>query len=138
MVPPPVPDAQVDTVSILNPTSRRATVSIILNTSDGMRRPKELSQIRVGAGLRKQVPIAAVYGSKGPAVALVSYDVRGRMTEYRCDGEPLVQGENRVWSDCLVEVRGPEGTRQLSLFGAIMEREGVFKFVSYAKRIAGS
>jgi Family of unknown function (DUF5719) len=72
MVPPPVPDAQTDTVSILNPTSKKATVSILLRTREGTKSPKELSSIEVPPGLRRQVPLGAYSG--GPAVALVSSD----------------------------------------------------------------
>jgi hypothetical protein len=79
------------------------------------------------------------YGSRGFSRLLRRYGGRPLgMSGYRCEEEPLIQGENRIWRDCLVQVRGPDGTRDLSLFGAILEREGAFKFVSYANRISGS
>lgn len=51
----------------------------------------------------------------------------------RCPGEPLREGPNVVWRDCVVRYRGQgaaEGERPL--FAAILERAGQFKFFSYA------
>jgi len=67
LIPPPVPGPQTDTVSILNPTNKTATLSIALQTTEGTKRPKSLSAIKVGAGLRKQVPIGA-YGNTTVAI----------------------------------------------------------------------
>ena len=60
----------------------------------------------------------------------------GRPLGYRghaCDPEPDVQGPNRLWKHCTVRRITEEGdTASLALFGGILEREGRFKFVSYA------
>ena len=51
---------------------------------------------------------------------------------HRCDPEPLREGENRLWRGCRVRVRiGGERLRDRRLFGAVVEREGEFKFASY-------
>jgi len=53
-------------------------------------------------------------------------------TGYTCASEPLIQGLNRVWERCAVRFDAPdEEPRELQLFGSILERDGVFKFVSY-------
>jgi hypothetical protein len=51
----------------------------------------------------------------------------------RCPGEPLREGPNTVWRDCLVRYRAlGELAREQPLFAAIIERDGRFKFFSYA------
>ena len=51
----------------------------------------------------------------------------------RCPGEPLKEGRNMVWRDCVVRYRGEgNGERERPLFAAIIERDGRFKFFSYA------
>lgn len=50
-----------------------------------------------------------------------------------CRSVPESQERNRIWRECRVRVtdaRGAAGT--LRLFGDIIERDGAFKFVSYA------
>lgn len=49
---------------------------------------------------------------------------------YRCDAEPTVLGKNRIWTGCAVERK--DQTAPLQLFGPIIERDGAFKFVTYA------
>jgi hypothetical protein len=52
--------------------------------------------------------------------------------EHTCPPEPVIQGINRVWEGCVVRFDTPdEDPRELQLFGSILERDGVFKFVSY-------
>lgn len=52
---------------------------------------------------------------------------------YACPSEPLVEGPNRLWKNCVVHLRPPAGeARDLRLFGSILERGGAFKFVSYS------
>ena len=51
---------------------------------------------------------------------------------YTCAPAPRSEGPNRVWEDCLVVVLGPGGRiLERQLFGSILERDGVFKFISY-------
>jgi hypothetical protein len=52
---------------------------------------------------------------------------------HACDPEPRVQGANRLWRGCRATARDPEGggTTETRLFGAILERGGHFKFLSY-------
>jgi len=52
---------------------------------------------------------------------------------YDCAPEPRAEGPNRLWERCTVRLSGPDGaatTRRL--FGTILERDGRFKFVSFA------
>ncbi|MHB1225172.1 MAG: hypothetical protein ACYC2G_14185 [Gemmatimonadaceae bacterium] len=51
-----------------------------------------------------------------------------------CDPEPRVEGENRMWSGCTVSLlhAAGDGSGRRRLFGSIIERDGRFKFVSYA------
>ena len=56
-----------------------------------------------------------------------------RFGDVRCPGEPLREGHNVVWRDCRVRYRAPNGIEaEQSLFAAIIERDGRFKFFSYA------
>lgn len=55
-------------------------------------------------------------------------DFRG----YRCDPEPSIEGENRVWRKCLVRIPRPGKPEEFPLFSAIVERDGRFAIVSYA------
>ena len=48
-----------------------------------------------------------------------------------CEEAPVTQGENRVWSGCRVRVGPGESSRDLRLFGAILERDGRFKVLSF-------
>jgi len=51
----------------------------------------------------------------------------------RCPGEPLREVRNTVWRECLVRYRAPGAPpREQPLFAAIIERDGRFKFFSYA------
>ena len=52
-----------------------------------------------------------------------------------CPTAAAHQGQNTIWNDCVVRVRGADGgeTRE-RLFGGIVERAGRFKFVSYANQ----
>ena len=51
---------------------------------------------------------------------------------YQCAPEPQSVGASRIWSDCVVRLRSDSGDRRLRLFGPILERDGEFKFLSYA------
>lgn len=54
-------------------------------------------------------------------------------TSYSCNQNPLVQEKNRFWSECVVHWQPtPDAPSPLRIFNVIMEREGRFKFVSYA------
>ena len=76
------------------------------------------------------------YGSRGLSRALDRYgerplDVVGQV----CAEEPVAEGDNRIWSGCVVQQRVGEDTVELSLFGAILERDGRYKFVSYGNTL---
>lgn len=55
-----------------------------------------------------------------------------RYVDSRCDAKPDRQGRNLIWTNCFVRIVGPAGdTTSRRLFGSIIERDGVFKIVSY-------
>jgi hypothetical protein len=76
------------------------------------------------------------YGSRGLNRAVERYGGRPLdISGYTCDAAEE-QGPNRVWSGCSVRVGSAAGdTGSVSLFGAILEHEGSFKFVSYGNRL---
>lgn len=95
------------------------------------RRPYELSPALVWFQLEN-------YGSKGLNRALTRHGGKPLdSTGYTCPAEPEVEGENRIWSGCIVHRVDPESgdTTSLSLFGGIIERDSRFKFINYANRI---
>jgi hypothetical protein len=62
-------------------------------------------------------------------------DLGGRSlgyVDYRCEQEPEVLGEGRSWSGCRVRCQVGGNTVEVRLFGSIFEREGHYKFISYA------
>jgi hypothetical protein len=55
-----------------------------------------------------------------------------RYVDSRCDAKPDRQGHNSIWTNCFVRVVGPAGdTTSRRLFGSLIERDGMFKIVSY-------
>jgi hypothetical protein len=77
------------------------------------------------------------YGSKGLNRALSRHGGEPLgFTGHRCAGEPAVEGQNRIWGDCIVErVREDGAAEALSLFGQVLERDGRYKFINYANRL---
>jgi len=58
------------------------------------------------------------------------------VTGYRCEDEPTIEGPNRVWSECRLLLAPPDAEPlDTRLFGSILERDGVFKFVSYSSEL---
>jgi len=52
--------------------------------------------------------------------------------DYACDRKPAMEGVNRIWSGCTITLsRDGAAPVTLPLFGAIMERDGRFKILSY-------
>lgn len=49
-----------------------------------------------------------------------------------CDDKPEQQGKNTLWGRCVVRTKSGGVAREERLFGAIVARGGVFKFMSYA------
>jgi hypothetical protein len=55
------------------------------------------------------------------------------MKSWSCPGEPVKEGDNTVWRDCVVRFEKPAtGEQTLRLFSGIIERNGRFKILSYA------
>lgn len=52
---------------------------------------------------------------------------------YTCDPEPTLEGDNKLWTGCRVTLsRDGAEPVTIRLFGAILERGGVFEILSYA------
>src|SRR5262245_8118588 len=51
---------------------------------------------------------------------------------YVCDPEPTLEGDNKIWTGCLVKIPRPGKPSEFQLFGAIVERDGRFAIISYA------
>jgi hypothetical protein len=59
-----------------------------------------------------------------------------RLLGHRCEGAPSYQGDNTVWGPCLVLRRSESGdTLAERLFGQIVERDGRYKFLSFANKL---
>lgn len=57
------------------------------------------------------------------------------LASYACDERPEIQGENRLWSKCVLRLVGPErDTTTQRWFGTILERAGRFKLIGYANQ----
>jgi hypothetical protein len=55
---------------------------------------------------------------------------------YHCPEAAREEGPNRLWPDCMVRITSPQGESvEARLFGSILERDGRFKFVSYANEL---
>jgi hypothetical protein len=59
-----------------------------------------------------------------------------RLLGYDCGSQPSREGKNTVWGPCILTLRTQAGdTRQVRLFSQIIEREGRYKFLSYANKL---
>ena len=77
---------------------------------------------RSNRGLRRSL---AAYG--GSELRLLSYD---------CGKEMSREGDNTVVGPCILQVRDKQGkTTSLRLFSQILERNGRYKFLSYANKL---
>jgi hypothetical protein len=76
------------------------------------------------------------YGSKGLNRALDRFGGRYLNVQgYDCESV-VVQGPNRLSGGCVVQVMEDSGSaRPVSLFGVILERDGLFKFISYGNSL---
>jgi outer membrane receptor protein involved in Fe transport len=94
------------------------------------RRPYELSPALVWFQMEN-------YGGKGLNRALSRYGGRPLgFTGHRCADEPELEEHNRIWSGCVLDRVDESGTREtLPLLGPILERDGHYKFVSFANRL---
>jgi hypothetical protein len=61
--------------------------------------------------------------------------VRFRLDGYTCDPKADREGKNLLWRNCVLHLSAPEyGFATERWFGSIIERDGQFKFVSYANQ----
>jgi hypothetical protein len=54
------------------------------------------------------------------------------MTAQRCTDEPKQEGPNHYWENCTITTHIDGVSKTMRWFGSIWERDGHFKFVSYA------
>ena len=55
-----------------------------------------------------------------------------RMAALDCPAPPQHEGQNTLWSRCILALVQDGDTTRLRAFGSILERDGRFKFVSYS------
>ena len=54
----------------------------------------------------------------------------------RCNENPDTQGENTLWGPCVIRrIEAAGDTLDERLFGPIIEREGSYKFLTYANKL---
>ena len=53
-------------------------------------------------------------------------------TGHRCPSPPKAEAKNQIWRDCRLIVRRNNQTTERRLFGSILERNGHYKFLTYA------
>jgi len=54
----------------------------------------------------------------------------------RCNEKPDTQGENTLWGPCVLRrIEAPGDTLDERLFGPIIERQGSYKFLTYANKL---
>lgn len=55
---------------------------------------------------------------------------------YQCEEPAAQEGENWVWNECRLSLEPPDADAyDIRLFGSIVERDGIFKFVSYSSEL---
>jgi hypothetical protein len=71
---------------------------------------------------------------KGLSRALAAYAGSGiTLRHHHCAPEPSLEGPNRIWRDCTLELQDSRGTIMTKRwFGAILERDGRYKFLSFS------
>jgi hypothetical protein len=76
------------------------------------------------------------HGEKGMTRALSRFGGQAvGFQRLECKPDPTVEERNRLW-DCVVRWKAQAGKPDpIKLFGAIMEREGRFKFLSYTNEL---
>lgn len=61
---------------------------------------------------------------------------RFRLVRYNCGKEQSREGDNTISGPCVIRVRDPEGSIvSLGLISQIIERDGRYKFISYANKL---
>jgi hypothetical protein len=79
-----------------------------------------------------------VNSEKGLRRALRDFGGRQLQARYTCADSAKIQNENRVWTRCVIELpqsQEAEGAKAIALFSAIIERQGVYKFLSYSNSL---
>lgn len=74
--------------------------------------------------------------SRGLTRALNRYGGRPlELAGYSCADQPVIEGPNRVWEECVVRLGSGSSAEAIRLFGLILETDGRFKFVTYGNNL---
>jgi hypothetical protein len=77
-----------------------------------------------------------LHGAQGLRHLLAELGGRpARYRSHRCDARASVEGANTVYGPCVVRLALDGAVSEERLFGLIIGREGLFKFVSYANKL---
>lgn len=110
--------------------SRAEFADLYYPTSQYTRPPYELGPSLVWFRMESR-------GSRGLNRALQRF--AGKPLElqgYRCNPDPAIEGENRIWTGCVLDLGdGTDDPLPVALFGAVVERDGHFKFTSYVNSL---
>jgi hypothetical protein len=72
---PPVRKPERDALAMLNPTASDGRVDVVLRSEQGVRRPRALQGLKIGAGLRLEVALQRWTSGADPVIVLVLADV---------------------------------------------------------------
>jgi len=74
------------------------------------------------------------YGGRGISRAMQRYGGSPiRYVGHRCDDDPTVEDDNRIHTGCVIDRIRDDGEREaIPMLGPILERDGRFKFLSFA------
>jgi hypothetical protein len=73
------------------------------------------------------------HSEKGATRLIRRYGGKVELFSNECAAPPRVEGDNRLWWDCVQRARSEAGdTVVIRLFGGILERHGRFKIFSYS------
>jgi hypothetical protein len=115
-----------DSVTVIRTAMNRPEFAVLVYPSSPSSRPPLYQPPAV---LWNQLSSASLQGFRRAMVRLGGRPLG--FLSYQCAPEPERQGDNRLWRDCTVRrVRSPGDTVMQRLFGAILERDGHFKFHS--------
>jgi hypothetical protein len=105
--------------------SRREFAYLYYPTSPYTRRPT-LQEPGIAWFLHLQ------HSEKGATRLLNRYERGVKLVGHSCTEPPRIEGENRIWYDCVQRVIQGTDTVPIRLFGGILERTGRFKIFSYS------
>jgi hypothetical protein len=127
-------------VDALEAADRDALVRLVLNRAEfGHRYYEHTRFTRPPYELAPEILWFQIQNRSGRGLHRLLERLGGRplgFQGYSCNPDPEAEGPNRIWTDCVLRITDLRGdTDEARLFGAIVERDGSFKFVSYANEL---